>query len=140
MSKRGYVPIEGVQSPSNSNETVTAYIFVADFQETAKLQPWKAEMRQAQEVLQNPEVIFEAHRQVRGEESIGFCYIGWPERVPNKAGLAAELRQDQVLAVYVDFEFNIWEWRVERCNDGGYEPLKADCRFGSEVFNRQEGE
>ncbi|MCF6228686.1 MAG: hypothetical protein L3J82_08530 [Planctomycetes bacterium] len=50
------------------------------------------------------------------------------------------MRQDQVLAVYVDFEFNIWEWRVERCNAGGYEPLKADCRFGNEVFNRQEDE
>lgn len=91
-------------------------------------------MVQAKEVLQNPEAIFEAFRQIRGEESLGYCYVGWPERVPNKAGLTSELRQDQVLAVYVDSEFNVWEWRVERCCDDGHTPLQPEGRFGRKLY------
>lgn len=136
MTKRGYVEIDGVQDPVNGppHKTV-AHVHVADFNQTAKFSPFKAElMRAAQDVLRKPAAIYVAKRNVREEEVVGYCYVGMPSQIPNGKGGMMNLPAGRVVAVYVDKALNVWEWGLEVTGDDPPRPNEPEARFGKRLF------
>lgn len=133
MEKRGYVAIEGVLSPTG--ERVTAYLAVSDFNHVAKYIPWKARLLEnAQDVLRNPARIFEARRNVGDDEIVGYCYIGRPDRIPDRPSGTRLLAPDELVAVYVDECFTIWEWGVEPGGEDPLTPVHPESRFGERLY------
>ena len=80
---------------------------------------WRVEMlRVAYKVLHEPGRITEAKRNVKGVETVGYCYTGRPGLIPSKAGLAMRpLASWEVVVAFLDMEFRLWEWGVEDCDD-----------------------
>jgi hypothetical protein len=136
MAKRGYVEISGVPDPRDGcRSRSSAWLCISDFNQVFKFSQFKAALLQAaQEVLRSPEAVFEAHRNVRHQEVVGFCFVGRPREVPDGQGGTRRLPPGRVVAVYVDKALNVWEWGLERSGDDPPRPAEPEARFGARLL------
>lgn len=125
-----------------SDQYVTAWIDSDDLAWNRDNAQWRLEMLNvACQVLREPGRIQEAKRNVRGEEVVGYCYTGRPQALPGGFGEGPRpLQPWEVVVVFVDMCFRVWDWGIEDCEaDDNLQPKDGDGdRYGEVFYPREE--
>lgn len=118
--RTGYNRIDDVLLPEGAG-TTEAWVGEADLRHVFKVSRWKFQnLHTAVTVLQRPDQIWHALRQVGEEETLGYAYVGAVRALRLDSGGSYPCPSDRVFVVFLDLRMTVLEWRTEVATPSGF--------------------